>query len=483
MRKTCIVFIAIVLFSAAFVSGCIQQQPQAAGESQNTDFSKLSDSQTLHLQLYFLSTKGFYLTAEMRTIQVGQGMSWAEAAVRELLRGPQKKDGKRCLPKGTTIDRVVVSNRLANVYLGGAFNTLSLRDELAARASVVNTLCSIQGIEYVGVYGGSDYPELSAPAAMRRYAGTLDELQASLKIEQETEKTSTNEWIDLPLYFMDTRGMLLLPEVRNCRVTSANLAKVVLQELIKGPANTATQQPVLSTGAAPLSDPVESVNADGTKTITINLSGQPYQDLFIVKGYEALPYAAIVYSITGAMPDVSSVAFQVNGKTVTKIGKTDIKGGRMTRKMFEDYQGQSIKLYFPNEQMDTLIPVERALNGLDANIGIEWMHALIIGPLEREDERAWPVLPSQITESDIVSVKLSEDLAIINVSKHFANVCKQKAFSLEEESILIYSIVNTMTDMPGVKRVQFLVEGETVDTLGGSINVRGPVMRNVGIIA
>jgi germination protein M len=464
-------------------AGCEPKRPEVSGPvPQATDYSKLSDTQTLHLQLYFLSSKGYYLTTEMRTVRVEQGMSWAEKAVRELLRGPKKGDAIRCLPPGTKIEKVVVANRLANVYLGGAFDALSLEDEFAARAAITNTLCAFQDIDYVGVYGGSGYPELAVPAAMSRSTDTLGERLSSLQAKHK-DGGGVNEWLDLPLYFMDTRGMLLLPEVRRCRTASSNLVDVVVQELMKGPSDPARQQPVLSETVKLLSRPVETVNADGTRTVTLDFSGVPYRDLYTVKGYEALPYAAIVYSITSCMPGVDSVVFRINGKPVTKLGKTDAgQAGRAARSLFGDYEGTSVTLYFPNEEMDALLPVARALRAPEASPGTECMRGLIIGPLEPEDDRAWPVIPSSVTESDVLSVRLHDDLAIVDVTSRFAKACRDAAPSLEEESVLVYSIVNTMTDLPGVKRVRFLVEGKTVDTLGGAISTRGTLMRNAGVI-
>ncbi len=85
----------------------------------------------------------------------------------------------------------------------------------------------------------------------------------------------------------------------------------------ESPSDPARQQPVLSETVKLLSRPVETVNADGTRDRHARLLGRAYRDLYTVKGYEALPYAAIVYSITSCMPGVDSVVFRINGKPVT----------------------------------------------------------------------------------------------------------------------------------------------------------------------
>jgi germination protein M len=45
----------------------------------------------------------------------------------------------------------------------------------------------------------------------------------------------------------------------------------------------------------------------------------------------------------------------------------------------------------------------------------------------------------------------------------------------DSEGVTVYAIVNTLTSLPGVKKVQLLVEGERVDTVGGHLDVSGPL--------
>ncbi len=43
------------------------------------------------------------------------------------------------------------------------------------------------------------------------------------------------------------------------------------------------------------------------------------------------------------------------------------------------------------------------------------------------------------------------------------------------EAATVYSIVNTLTSLPGVEKVQILVEGEVVETIGGHLDVSSPL--------
>ena len=45
----------------------------------------------------------------------------------------------------------------------------------------------------------------------------------------------------------------------------------------------------------------------------------------------------------------------------------------------------------------------------------------------------------------------------------------------DNEQVTVYSIVNTLTSLPTIDRVQILVEGMTVNTLGGHQDISGPL--------
>jgi len=45
----------------------------------------------------------------------------------------------------------------------------------------------------------------------------------------------------------------------------------------------------------------------------------------------------------------------------------------------------------------------------------------------------------------------------------------------DNEGVVVYAIVNTLTSLPGVKRVQILVDGERIDTIGGHLDTSGPL--------
>jgi len=45
----------------------------------------------------------------------------------------------------------------------------------------------------------------------------------------------------------------------------------------------------------------------------------------------------------------------------------------------------------------------------------------------------------------------------------------------DNEQVTVYSIVNTLTSLPAIDRVQILVEGRSINTLGGHQDISGPL--------
>jgi len=82
-------------------------------------------------------------------------------------------------------------------------------------------------------------------------------------------------------------------------------------------------------------------------------------------------------------------------------------------------------------------------------------------------------------EKDL-GVRLLDNMAFVNLSSNMYRCCQ--SLTAQQERNLIYAIVNTLTSLKRITAVQFQVEGETVDTLVSEIFLRGPLIRNPGLI-
>ena len=68
----------------------------------------------------------------------------------------------------------------------------------------------------------------------------------------------------------------------------------------------------------------------------------------------------------------------------------------------------------------------------------------------------------------------------VNLSANFYRCCQ--TLDAQAERNLVYAMVNTLTELDGIKTVQFYIEGEVVDVLTQNIYIKAPLMRNPGLI-
>ena len=66
--------------------------------------------------------------------------------------------------------------------------------------------------------------------------------------------------------------------------------------------------------------------------------------------------------------------------------------------------------------------------------------------------------------TEIIDIKTENNICYVNLSKSFMNI---NSGNKKEAELSIYSVVNSLTEIPDVKKVQFLIEGEKVDTFSG----------------
>lgn len=79
---------------------------------------------------------------------------------------------------------------------------------------------------------------------------------------------------------------------------------------------------------------------------------------------------------------------------------------------------------------------------------------------------------------------LKASLAGDTVTLDFNSALEDSSFwsGSEHEYVGIYAIVNTATQVPGVKYVKFQVEGKEIDTLGGHVELTEPLERDDSLL-
>lgn len=171
---------------------------------------------------------------------------------------------------------------------------------------------------------------------------------------------------------------------------------------------------------------------------------------------EVLARAGIVKTLI-QVPEIRNVEFTVNGEAVVDSNGDPI--GEMNANTFVEYTGTDINnyqyttltLYFTNETGDKLLPERRNVY-YSSNLPLERvvMEQLLKGPREEGMSKTLP------ESTNVLGVTVSDNICYVN----FGNSFLDNTLPVQE-SIPIYSIVDSLIDSCGVKQVQISVEGDS----------------------
>lgn len=137
----------------------------------------------------------------------------------------------------------------------------------------------------------------------------------------------------------------------------------------------------------------------------------------------------------------------------------------------------SINLYFSDPDSDFLIPEPRRVVFKESDVR-DQMRVILEELIQGPKSNLLQTIPSGVVIRDI-ELK-GNGLGIINFSEELAR--NHPGGSLAEIQT-IYSIVNSLLlNIPALKEVQILVEGEAPETLKGHIDLRSPFEPNLSIV-
>ena len=127
-----------------------------------------------------------------------------------------------------------------------------------------------------------------------------------------------------------------------------------------------------------------------------------------------------------------------------------------------------VNLYFSDSQAMYLVAEKRKISQAPS-LARQAVVELIKGP---ESSDLYPTIPegTQVNEVYIV-----DDIVYIDLSEE---IFKNHPGGSSGELMTVYSIVNTLTEIPMIKGVQILVEGNEMKSLVGHIDISMPLLRD-----
>ena len=127
-----------------------------------------------------------------------------------------------------------------------------------------------------------------------------------------------------------------------------------------------------------------------------------------------------------------------------------------------------VTLYFSDSQAMYLVPEKRKMSQT-SSLARQAVIELIKGP---ENSELYSTIPegTQINE-----IYIADDIAYIDLSEE---IFKNHPGGSSGELMTVYSIVNTLTEIPPIKGVQILVGGNERESLIGHIDISMPLLRD-----
>lgn len=201
-----------------------------------------------------------------------------------------------------------------------------------------------------------------------------------------------------------------------------------------------------------------------------------YKKLYGIR--EILVRASIVRTVT-QLPGIERVAFTVEKEQLTD--KTGAAVGIMAADTFIEnagneinaYEKVNLRLYFANETGDRLVEENRRNVVYNSNISLEKLvvEKLVEGPMA---EDAYPTINPMTT---IISVTVQDGTCYVNLDDGFLS----QPYNVVSD-VTIYSITNSLVELPNVNRVQISINGETNLSYRENMSLNTVFERNLDIM-
>ena len=192
---------------------------------------------------------------------------------------------------------------------------------------------------------------------------------------------------------------------------------------------------------------------------------------------EVLVRAAIVRTLT-QVEGVDGVSFNIGDVPLLDSNQNPI--GIMSADSFIENTGEeinsiqtaSLTLYFANEQGDKLVTEVQKVH-YNSNISIEKlvMERLIAGP---KTSAAYPSIPS---DTKLVSIQIKEGICYVNLDSGFQNNMLEVS-----ANVPIYSVVNSLLEIPSISKVQISINGDNTVLFWDSVKLELPFERNMELV-
>lgn len=268
------------------------------------------------------------------------------------------------------------------------------------------------------------------------------------------------------LYFFDSSKQELVPITRKVDLngTMDKVIKVLIENLSIIPEKSSY------TTYIPSYAKVKSVSMDNEVCTIL------FEPTILTEQIDSvLKESATVYSIVNTLteiPQIKKVKLSIEGKKDPYFYRYVSIQEPLVRLTGQLPKGVKTLLYFYHNATESYAAELREIP-LSSDQAVEATHVinqLMIGAKQKELTSFFP------QGVKILSTKVENGICTIDFSKEI----RRFAFGAEEELIIINLITLSVTELTGIERVSFLIEGKEVYTLAGHASIKKPIQRWFG---
>ena len=401
------------------------------------------------------------------------------------------------LPAGAVLSdtqAVEVTGNTVTVSLAPEALRLTPDELFLVCQATANTLGQQGDVQYVNVLINGVQPGMNLAATLpagcfQPVAQTeLDILQSRMTAGQGASRHT----IVAALYYPAAGARGIVCEARPLSFDSLEypaVLKTLLSALVEGPA-------VLQ-GVPSYPDFFQYMNRDpqvleenGRKRVVLYFDASLNNAVIDHGITRSVMAASLVYTFTTFVPGVEGVEIHIGDEmlqsltptaTLNGAGETIVfEEGLMRRSDMTGFLLSGCTLYFAGED-GKLHQVIRTVPYYESRNVRFIINQLMAGPQELDSKKGLqPVLPAGLRDADLMGISMDGDTLVLHFSENLMVLCR--GMTQQQEAHMVYALVNSLCELPYVKKVRIMVDGRQPDSLAGHLYLPGNFLPNRDIV-
>ena len=501
-----LVFLCLLLSAMLMLTGCVSTETARTAQvtlppAQTRRAAPENDARQSYGQtvlLYLPSQDGTQLLAVPQTASLSAARHSAAALCEMLLAQPAAEataavGGDIPLSLADT-DAVEVSGQTATVSLAASALRLSHEQLFTVGQALANTLCQFGDLQYVNVLISGAQPGLNIAATLPAgsfQSNTREDL-AALWARASAPLNGGRRSFAVTLYYPAPSGKGVLCETRSLSFAAqdpAGMALTLLDALTAG-ASSLPNAPKCPDFRSFLRETPTLGETGGIRRLVLRFTDELNGALISAGITRSVMMASLCCTLTTFLPGIEGIEVQIGDErinTLTPSGTYTGAGemisftdGLMRRRDFSGFLLAECALYFANPQ-GGLTRVYRPVPFYEALSARSLVEQLMLGPQPFDSQTGLsPALPQGLRSADLLGVAYEDGAMLLNFSARLLSLSQD--LDADAERGMIYSMVNTLCELPQVRRAAFFIQGEQPESLAGAMYLPGDFLPNLDLV-